>query len=405
MTTPAGTELPVIDYDRVEDPELAHTMFREARQRSSIATGPHGPELLTYQLVRDTLRDARFRAPVGFSLAAQGITSGRLWDRVARNILSLDGAEHHRLRRLVSKAFSPRSAERLRTVIRDVVTDLVEPLVATGRCDVVNDVARRYPTPVICTLLGAPREDWELFSAWTDTIMRTFSWDAAALEPQILREWDDFDAYLDDMIAKRRGHLTDDLLSALIAAEEDGERLTHDELLMLTAGVLMAGTDTTRNQLAASVQALCDHPEQWALLAARPELAANAVEETARHSPIGAATMRTAIEDVVLDGVHIPAGTLVLLNAASANRDPAVFDDPDRLDITREHPRAMLTFGGGEHYCLGVHLAKLELAEALVVMTSRMPNPRRVGPAPWKSLTGISGPESLVIEFDRAPGG
>lgn len=401
MTAAIDADLPAIDYEQIENPEEAHELFRRARQQAPIAMGPHGPELLTYPLVRDALRDTRFRSPVGFSLAAQGITSGPLWDRVARNILSLDSAEHHRLRRLVSRAFSPRSAERLRAVIRAVVTELVEPLTATGRCDVVNDVARRYPTPVICALLGAPREDWELFSAWTDTIMRTFSWDAARLAPEILTAWDDFDAYLDDMIEARRGHLTDDLLSELIAAEEDGERLTHEELLMLTAGVLMAGTDTTRNQLSASVQALCDHPDQWALLAAQPELAPKAVEETARHSPIGAVVMRTAVEDVELEGLEIPAGTLVLLNAASANRDPAVYEDPDRLDITRDHPRAMLTFGGGEHYCLGVHLAKLELAEALVVMTSRMRNPRRIGPAPWKPLTGISGPSVLTIEFDR----
>ena len=119
-----------------------------------------------------------------------------------------------------------------------------------------------------------------------------------------------------------------------------------------------------------------------------------------RHSPIAFATMRTPVEDVELGGVSIPAGTLVLVNSAAANRDPAVYDDPDRLDITRESPPAMLTFGGGMHYCLGVHLARIELVEALTVITRRMPNPRRTGPAPWKPLTGMSGPASLPIEFD-----
>jgi len=166
------------------------------------------------------------------------------------------------------------------------------------------------------------------------------------------------------------------------------------------ASLLIAGTDTTRNQLAASVHALCEHPDQWELVARHPELAMNAVEETMRHSPIAAAALRTALQDVELAGVTIPAGTLVLANTAAANRDPVVYHHPDRLDITREGAPAMQTFGAGAHYCLGANLARLELAEALSVMTRRMPNARRTGPAPWKPLTGISGPVTLPIEFD-----
>ena len=215
-----------------------------------------------------------------------------------------------------------------------------------------------------------------------------------------MRAGEALDAYLDDMIAARRDQLTDDLISELIRAEDDGERLTHDELLMLAGALLMAGTDTTRNQLAASVQVLCDHPDQWALLAEHPELAPQAVEETMRHSPVVFTAARAAVEDVDLGGVVIPAGTLVIANTAAANRDPAVYEDPDRLDITREAPPAMLTFGGGAHYCLGANLARLELAEALAVMTRRMPCPRRTGPAPWKPLVGVSGPTTLPIEFD-----
>ena len=122
-----------------------------------------------------------------------------------------------------------------------------------GQCDIVTDVAQKYPIPIICALLGTDRGDWKLFSDWTDDIMKTFSWTAAEDEPDILRSWDALDAYLDDMIASRRTTLTDDLISDLIRAEEDGDRLTHDELLMLASGLLMAGTDTTRNQVAASV--------------------------------------------------------------------------------------------------------------------------------------------------------
>jgi cytochrome P450 len=392
--------LPIIDYEQAPSPDEAHDIISQARRQAPIALGPHGPEVLTYDLVRAVLRDPRFRVPQGMFLASQGITSGPLWDRIATNLISLDGAEHHRLRRLVSKAFTPRATARLTTTIVGVITELVDRHAGEGRCDVVADIARQYPIPIICALLGAPSQDWELFSAWTDDIFKAFSWNAAAEIPVILAAWDELDAYVDDMVARRRRALTDDLISDLIRAEDDGDRLNADELRMLVAGLLMAGTDTTRNQLAGSVHVLCDHPDQWALLAQRPELAVNAVEETMRHSPIAFAALRTAIEDVELAGVIIPAGTLVIANNGAANRDPAVYNDPDRLDITRQGAPAVQTFGAGTHYCLGANLARCELAEALTVMTRRMPHPRRTAPAPWKPLTGMSGPSTLQIEFE-----
>jgi cytochrome P450 len=391
---------PTIDYEHCQGLDEAHEIISRARSQAPIAIGPHGPELLTYDLVRTVLRDQRFRVPQGMFLASQGITSGPLWERVATNLISLDGPAHQRLRRLVSKAFTPRATARLRTTIVEVINELVDQHSATGRCDVVTDIARQYPIPIICALLGAPAEDWQLFSDWTDDIFKVFSWDVAAHQQTILAAWDELDAYIDDMVAQRRHTLTDDLISDLIRAEDDGDRLNAEELRMLVAGLLMAGTDTTRNQLAASVHVLCDHPDQWALLAQHPELACYAVEETLRHSPIAGATLRIALEDVEIAGVMIPAGTLVIANTAAANRDPAVYDDPDRLDITRERSAPMQTFGAGMHYCLGANLARLELAEALTVITQRMPNAHRTGPAPWKPLTAISGPATLPIEFD-----
>jgi cytochrome P450 len=394
--------LPILAYDHLDDPEEAHRLVAQARDRAPIAIGTHGPEIVGYELVRTVLRDPRFRIPKGMFLASQGITSGPIWDRVVANLISLDGEAHQRLRRLVSKAFTPRATARLRTTIIDVVTELVKRQTVRGRCDVVNDIARQYPIPIICALIGAPAEDWELFSDWTDDIFKAFSWNVASESDSILGAWEALDAYVDDMVAARRDALTDDLLSELIHAEDDGDHLNADELRMLVVGLLIAGTDTTRNQLAASVQVLCDHPDQWALLRDRPELAVNAVEETMRHSPIAWGTLRVALEDVELAGVIIPAGTLVVVNTASANRDPAVYDNPTQLDITREGAPAMQTFGAGTHYCLGANLARLELAEALTVMTQHMPNARRTGPAPWKPLTALSGPTTLPIEFEPA---
>ena len=191
----------------------------------------------------------------------------------------------------------------------------------------------------------------------------------------ILKAWGELDDYIDGMVAQRRKSLTDDLISELIRAEDDGDRLSSDELRMLAAGILMAGTDTTRNQLAAAVDILCDHPEQWELLAEHPELAMNAVEELMRFYPVIFGAMRMTMEDVEYEGVVIPAGTFVMVNTAAANRDPDVYDEPDRLDITRQGAAPMQTFGAGAHYCLGANLARRELAEALAVMSRRMAQP------------------------------
>ena len=395
-------DLPTLSYDVTDTPSDVYPHIIAAQQRASIAIGPLGPEILSYDLARTVLRDNRFVIPPGIHLAAQGVTSGPLWDRVVSSIMNAEGTEHHRLRSLVSKAFTPRATARLHDTIDIVVNELADSVADAGCCDVVVDIARPYPIPIICALLGAPREDWQQFSLWADDVFKMVAFDVNLIDevPVIMKAWGELDAYVDEMVAERRLCLTDDLLSDLIRAEDDGDRLSPDELRTTVASLLMAGTDTTRNQLSASMQVLFDHPEQWEMLRHRPELAVPAVEESMRHSPAVCSTLRTVKEDVDLGGYTFPAGTFVLVNSFAANRDPALYEDPDRFDITRDAPPAILTFGGGVHYCLGANLAKLELAEALKILAHRLINPRRAGPAPWKPMLGMSGPTSLPIEFD-----
>jgi cytochrome P450 len=395
-------DLPTLSYRLDESPAEVYPRLRAAQQQAPVAIGPIGPEVLSYHLVRSVLRDSRFQVPPGIVLQAQGVTSGPLWDKVINSMLCVEGETHRRLRGLCSKAFTPRTVARLHDVMADVMNDLVDDIAGAGRCDVVADLARPYPVPIICALLGAPRKDWQQFSVWADDIFKAFSIaaDIRQLEPAVMRAWQELDDYVDDMVAHRRHSLTDDLLSDLIRAEDNGDRLDAAELRMLAGGLLLAGTDTTRSQVAASVQVLCEHPDQWELLRAHPELAMQAVEETMRHSPIAGGTLRLVVDDVELGGYIFPAGTMVLVNTAAANRDPTVYDNPDRVDITREGAPAILTFGGGVHYCLGANLARREVAEALNVVTTRLRNVRRAGPAPWKPIVSLSGPLSLPIEFD-----
>ncbi len=394
---------PTFAYQELVDPVEAHNMIRRAHLQAPIALGPYGPEVLSYDLVRTVLRDSRFAMPPGISLVVQGITSGPVWDKVCQTLMSVEPDQHRRLRRLVVRAFTPRAAVRMRSACAEVINDLIDRHSAAGHCDMVHDIARQYPVPIICALVGAPREDWELFSCWADDLSKAFGANVAAEESAILAAWEQLDAYLEDLIARRRQALGDDLISQLIRAEDYGDRLTHDELVNLVAILLNAGTDTTRNQLAAAVQVLSDHPDQWALLAVHPELAPQAVEEIMRHQPIVFAALRVATTDVELGDLRdivVPAGAYVIANTAAANRDPAAYDDPDRLDITRQGAPPMTTFGGGVHYCLGAHLARIELAEAMKVITRRMPHAHRTGPVRWKPIAGISGPISLPMAFD-----
>jgi cytochrome P450 len=393
--------LPILSYELTDTPQQIYPQLQAAQQQAPIALGPIGPEILSYELARTVLRDPRFVIPPGIHLSAHGITSGPLWDRVTRSILNMEGDEHRRLRSLVSKAFTPRATARMDDTIHAVINELIDQVADSGQCEFVVDIARPYPIPVICALLGAPREDWQLFSRWAQDIFKivSFDCDLTEEEPVVLKAWSAFDDYIDAMVADRRRHPTEDLLSELICIEDAGDRLDAGELRMLAFSILVAGTDTTRSQLAASMQVLCDHPEQFTLLRDRPELAMRAVEETMRHSPSMCSTVRSVTDDVAIDDYLFPAGTFILVNTYAANRDSAVYDDPTRFDITRDEPPAILTFGGGVHYCLGANLARRELAEALTILAQRLPNPRRIGSSPWKPLLGMSGPTSLPMQF------
>ena len=281
------------------------------------------------------------------------------------------GVPYPRLRAVVDSTFTPRAAERLRGAVVDIVGRLVDPFADTGRCDVVADVAASYSVHVVCAALGVRRADWERLARWADDVT-------------------DLDAlyhYVDVMVAQRCGHLTDDLLSDLIVADIDRDGLTSDELRRLVATLLTSEAHRLRDQLAASVEALCDHPEQWALLAENPDLAAQAVEETTRHSPVVFSVLRVATEDVDVEGVHIPADTVVTVNTAAAGRDPVAHGDPERLDITRTFAPSAPRPG---------HTA---LAEALRLMAERMPHIRRTATAPWKPIVGVSGPTAVHVEF------
>jgi cytochrome P450 len=402
MTPQLVTELQLpslntIGLDRFE----ALTSIGAAREQHWLARTDMGYCVTRLSDVTAILRDKRFHSGLALLPEIRGGAEGASPRRRRQSILSMEGDGHARLRRLVAPAFTPASANRLRPTMRAVVTDLIDRVAGDGECEFVADICEPYPIPIICELLGAPPEDWKLFSAWATDIFRIFNGMVEDDLPLIERAADELTAYVSAMIAERRTEPREDLLSDLIAIEEEGDRLSTEEMSMLAEATLMAGTDTTRNQLACCIALFADYPDQWALLRHHPDLAPRAVEESMRFLGAVRATVRFASEDVVYRDVLFPQGTIVTTSLAGANRDDEIWDEPDEFDITQERGTAQMTFGSGIHFCMGAALARAELQEALPLLAARMPGLARNGEVTWKPSTfGIWGPARLPIRFD-----
>ncbi|NNE11180.1 MAG: cytochrome P450 [Ilumatobacter sp.] len=406
MTTPVS-ELELPDLTWSDDPTVTHQDRRDAAaaaaDQSWIARNLFGFSILHYDDVVAMLRDKRWHSASGKIIEMSGVDNPEWLERSKRrtSILAAEGDEHTRLRRVAGPAFSPRHADALRPYMREVVNALLDEFVADGEADIVRQFCEPYPIPIICELFGAPKEDLQLFSDWATDIFRIFNGNLQEDMPTIIKAQDELDEYVSDLIERRRSTPSDDLISAMIEAESDGDRLSHAELVMMCEAVLMAGTDTTRNQLGCSISLFAHHPDQWKLLAEEPGLAPRAVEETMRFLGTVRGTARFASEDIEYRDVVFPKGTFIALSLATANRDSAVFENPTEFDITREPAaRPQLTFGSGIHYCLGAALARAEQQEALTIMARRLPDLELAGDVAWKPATvGIWGPEHLPIRF------
>ena len=356
--------------------------------------------------------------------------------RTARpNVLSLEGDDHRRLRRLFGPAFTPAAADRLRPFMAQHAAALIEPLVAAGGGEVVGELCSPYPVPVICRLLGVTDDDWETFGRWAETIFGLFDGNAEAVMAKlgdIAAAQAELAAYVIDLLDRRRQAPADDLLSELIAISGDGDRLSADELIGMVEALLLAGTDTTRNQLGATLAVLADRPEQYAALREDPSQIPQFVEESLRYIGAVRIAARIAIRDVVVDGLAFPAGTTIMvgLHAASlsggcpahagTNADSAhaphngITDthdatldertpnaqalDPYEFDPLAPRDQPHLGFGSGVHHCLGAFLARAELQEALRTFVERVESFELSEPVEWKPLSmGIWGPARMRL--------
>ncbi len=387
----------IVDQQRSD----RHALLREIAKDSWLARTDIGYSVLTYESVMGILRDKRWHSATGMVAQLQGITDEAFLGRRRVSILNAEGEVHVRLRRLVAPAFSPRSADRLRPFMRETVNSLLDPFAASGRAEVVGDICEPYPIPIICELLGAPKEDWKLFSRLATEILLIFSENLAQNMSVFLNAQQELEKYTEGLIEMRRSVPADDLITDLIAAEEAGDKLNTEELTMMVDAVIVGGTDTTRNQLGLALALFAEYPEQWALLGKDPSLAQRAVEEVLRFSGAVGGTIRFASEDIEYNGVLFPKGTFMSTSMSTGNYDSSVFPTPEVFDITREPVgQPHLSLGAGIHYCLGASLARAELQEAFTVLSQRMLNLELDGPVVYKpSGVGIFGPASLPVKF------
>ena len=387
----------IVDQQRSD----RHALLRGIAKESWLARTDIGYSVLTYESVMGILRDKRWHSATGMVAQLQGITDEAFLGRRQVSILNAEGEVHVRLRRLVAPAFSPRSADRLRPFMRETVNSLLDPFAASGKAEVVGDICEPYPIPIICELLGAPKEDWKLFSRLASEILLIFSDNLAQNMSVFLNAQQELEKYTEGLIEKRRSVPADDLITDLIAAEEAGDKLNTEELTMMVDAVIVGGTDTTRNQLGLALALFAEYPEQWALLGKDPSLAQRAVEEVLRFSGAVGGTIRFASEDIEYNGVLFPKGTFMSTSMSTGNYDASVFPTPETFDITREPVgQPHLSLGAGIHYCLGASLARAELQEAFTVLSQRMLNLELDGPVVYKpSGIGIFGPASLPVKF------
>ena len=320
-------------------------------------------------------------------------------DRV-RSLIHRDPPDHTRLRGLVNKAFTPKTVAGLEGRIQAIVDELLAAAPADG-LDVIEALAYPLPVIVIAEMLGIPASDRAKFKAWSDEISVVFGGDLGAIpEPVIRRAADareELVAYLAVAVAERRTAPRDDLLTALIRAEEGGGHLSEDELYSTAVLLLIAGNETTTNLIGNGLHALLKHPEQHARVWADPTLLPQAIEEMLRFDSPVQLTTRQAKCDLDIEGVKIPAGDWVFFVLGAANRDPAQFADPDRFDLDRTNNKHV-SFGAGPHFCLGAPLARLEALVAFRSLCRRYPRLRPGGEAPeYRNNFNLRGLRSLVV--------
>jgi cytochrome P450 len=401
MSMNQPTVMPYEDPDFAADPFPFLNALREEGpvRRAVLANGVEAWLVTRYEDGLAAMSDPRMSSDLHHATDPRLLEQQPAAEPFPRSMLRVDPPDHTRLRRLVSKAFTARRIAELRPRVEKITDQLLDGVTPVGRADLISEFALPLPVTVISELLGVPVDDRDGFQEWTNVML-----DQRAGRPNQVRleqAWQQMLAYLEQLLAAKRARPDDDLLSALIIARDEEQRLDENELVAMAFLLLVAGYITTVNLIGNGLAALLAEPEQLNALRDNPQLLSRAVEEFLRYDgPVNPGMARFPTEDVEIGGVRIPRGATVLIASAIANRDPARFPDPDRLDVNRAD-NAHLAFGHGIHYCLGAPLARLEGQIAIGAVLRRLPGLALSVPPDelqWQ-VGGLRGLKHLPVTF------
>lgn len=384
-----------------------------AREKRWYVATTWGWAVLRHAEAQAVLRDRRFRQGNARWPEQNGVPDGpfpRWW---SETLLSLEGADHDRVRRLLLPAFRRSAIEALRPGFTALADELVDAVAGRGRVELVSELAEPYAARIICRILGIDETHWRQVAHWADDLGAAFTTDVAAQVPRIEAALDGLTAYVEEVVADRRAHPRCDLVSDLVAATGPGG-LSERELLVALVFLAFAGMETTRNQVGLAVQVLLADPDQWRLLGQRPDLGPAAVEEVMRLAPTVTWVTREAVEDVELPGptpdqppLRVPAGGVVQVLSHSAGTDPRAVDVPGLdLEAAARGERPPHTgFGAGIHHCLGHYVARVDMAVLLPLLARRLPDLREDPdrPARWMPVSGNTGALSYPLVFTPVP--
>jgi cytochrome P450 len=389
-----------IPFLKLSDPSFSirSPEVRDAREQSWYARTPYGLAVLRHDEMGRLLTHPKLRQGSHNWPALSGVTSSLFAKWWMNTILVTEGNDHARLRRAAMPAFSGPTIQRLEPEFRALADELIDSFIDQGSCEFMRDFASPYAGRVLTLLLGLPRGD-------APELLRITSDIAPALGVTFKQEIDKIDRataelfrFCDAVIADRKRNPRDDFMSELVATTLQEDGLSEEELHNLTPILVLGGVDTTRNQLGLGMSMFLQYPEQWTLLAERPELASRATEEVVRVRPTITWVTREAVEDFIFDGVPVAAGTTVHLLSESAGTDPRVF--PDTFDIAAERERHY-GFGGGVHHCLGHLVARSDMTVAFRGLSQRIMAPTIDGVSEWLADSGNTGPITLPIRFEK----
>lgn len=406
METPQPPSRPFLDLFGAAFQADPHAALRAARERHWCADTPLGLAVLRYAEVQALLAHRGLRTPGADWLALQGITEGPLVATMRSFLLNTHGADHDRVRRLVTRAFTTRAVEAFRPHMRALALELAEGLaqrLAAGPCDFMDAFAAPYAWRTLCRFVGIPAAALEQVRAWNADIGLLFGMSVATHAPRIEAALVGLHTFIDELVARERRTPGDNLLSTLVAAGEDGEQLTPAELRAMVITLMSAGSGTVTQQLGHALLTMLAQPAVWSQLATAPATAPTIIEEIMRYAPsVVLGVPRIATEDLELNGMAIPAGSCLLPITGSANHDELVFTAADTFDPTRT-PQPHLSFGGGMHRCIGATLARAELAEALPVLAATLAGAELAAPVAWCAATeAVYGPTRLLIRAASA---